>query len=407
MKKVFIICLCILTALSLCSCGKSGAKTDASSGNSSSDQAQQGSSKTGTYTDIACAKIESFKEVSFTRKNSETLILINLPKDWTIKKESDGYRLLKGSKTIGSITAAPKTDDTNESQNVFSQKISKNNVKVENRIDKKGAGAEPSYTRTLSFDYSDSGNNKSLILSFDYEQADGSSVYEIMSTVKTVAPPDDNIGAFPLNDSKKKILILGNSFVSTSNIGNILQSMCGSKLEVEAVSVGMATLSTFVEDGYTLQNIGSGNYSAVFMCGLFNEINFTHLKKVITACEESGTRLAVFPAHNESRAQIDRIPIMYKGTYVLDWKAEINALIDTGIAKSYFCMDDEAKHSTPLAGYVGAHMIYRAIFGEVPETTSVPGVTKAELKLLGDYTTTGKISFLNKYDEYILEDGLN
>ncbi len=402
MKKFLIVCLCIITVLSLCACGEKGTKKDTPSLSlSSADKTQQDLvSKTGTYKDIVCAEIESFKEVSFTPKGSETIVFINIPKAWSIKKENGSYSILKGTKTIGSIATALKT---NGAQNVFAQNLNVGNVKVETAIDKNSTENEPSYTRTLTYNYKDFQKDKSLVLSFDYEQADSSAVYQMMSSVKTVAPPKNNIGAFPLNDNRKKVLILGNSFVSTSNIGNILQSMCGSKLEVEAVSVGMATLSTFVEDGYTLQNIGSGNYSAVFMCGLFNEINFTHLKKVITACEESGTRLAVFPAHNESRAQIDRIPIMYKGTFVLDWKAEINALIDKGVAKSYFCEDDEAKHSTPLAGYVGAHMIYRAVFGEIPENSSVPGVTKSELKLLGNYTTTGTISFLDKYDSYILD----
>lgn len=404
MKKFLIICLCFVTLFTLCSCTK---KNTSSGSWSSNDQPQQSAvSKTGTYTDIVCTKIESFKEVSFNLKGSETIVFINLPKNWSIKKENGGYSILKSSKTIGSITATPKTNGEDESQNVFCQELAANNIKVETLIDKKSAGNQPSYTRTLRYNYDDFGKDKSIIVSFNYEQADSSAVYNMMSTVRTVAPPKNNTGVFPLNDTRKKILILGNSFISTSNIGNILQDMCGSKLQVEAVSVGMATLSTFVEDGYTLQNIGSGKYSAVFMCGLFNEFNFTHLKKIITACDKSDTKLAVFPAHNESRTQIDRVPIMYPNTVVLDWKAEINALIDKGIAKSYFCIDDEAKHSTPLAGYVGAHMIYRAVFGEIPKTASVFGVTQSELKILGDYTTTGTISFLDKYDAYILDTAL-
>ena len=69
-------------------------------------------------------------------------------------------------------------------------------------------------------------------------------------------------------------------------------------------------------------------------------------------------------------------------------------LLDTGIPWSAFCIDDQHKHSTPLAGYVGAHMIYRSMFSEMPPSigTSVYGYSQAYIEsYLGDYVTMGGV----------------
>lgn len=75
----------------------------------------------------------------------------------------------------------------------------------------------------------------------------------------------------------------------------------------------------------------------------------------------------------------------------MDWKQEINSLIDDGINKWAFCIDDQHEHSTPLAGYVGAHMIYRAIYGELPTLDhGCSYVSTTQIKqLLGNYLKTG------------------
>ena len=52
--------------------------------------------------------------------------------------------------------------------------------------------------------------------------------------------------------------------------------------------------------------------------------------------------------------------------FCLNWKAELDGLILGGVDRWELCIDDAHDHSRPLAGYVGAHMIYRAIYGELP-----------------------------------------
>jgi len=55
---------------------------------------------------------------------------------------------------------------------------------------------------------------------------------------------------------------------------------------------------------------------------------------------------------------------------ILDWKGELDSLIDSGVNRWDLCYDDTYDHSTPLAGYVGAHMIYRTLFRQVPPATT-------------------------------------
>jgi hypothetical protein len=52
--------------------------------------------------------------------------------------------------------------------------------------------------------------------------------------------------------------------------------------------------------------------------------------------------------------------------HCLNWKGELEGLIKRGVDIWDLCISDAYNHSRPLAGYVGAHMIYRAIYNELP-----------------------------------------
>ena len=104
--------------------------------------------------------------------------------------------------------------------------------------------------------------------------------------------------------------------------------------------------------------------------------------------------LVIFPAHNENATVIQRAIDSDDTLYYLPWRDEINALIGAGVDFWDMCINDMHKHSTPLAGYVGAHMIYRAIFGEVPGDVYISDEVNADTikeKLGETYVTTGVI----------------
>ena len=60
------------------------------------------------------------------------------------------------------------------------------------------------------------------------------------------------------------------------------------------------------------------------------------------------------------------------------------------ISYDSFCINDEHKHSTSLAGYVGASMIYRSLFNEFPQELKYAPLTMDEVSSqLGDYVYEG------------------
>ncbi len=404
MKKFLAVILCLVFCFSL-SCCKTLNKDDASC---SSEQEIKDieipsieTVEDEAYKDIECIKVTNLKEVSFTTQSGKVMISVNIPADWTLKTTDSGYDILKGSKVIGNVNNIMGSNYTDQTVNVYQKEITSRGMTITNYVNRDGVENQYRYTRTLWYNYDESRKSKSVVLSFDYNEADSAAIHKMVSRANKVLAPQKNMGVLKSSDQKPKILILGNSFVGTSNIGEILESMCGTKADVEAVSIGMATTTTFVQNGYP-QKIRSGNYSVVFMCGLYNTDAYKDFEKIVEACKDSDTKLAIFPAHNENRGEIDNAAIKYTYATLIDWKAEIDALIANGVAESFMCVNDSHNHSTPLAGYVGAHMIYRAVFGENPTVTSVPEVTSAQIRLLGNYSTTGEISFLDNKSVYVV-----
>ena len=357
------------------------------------------------YEDIACAEIFDFQQISLTVKSSDVIIFLTIPKEWELEKSNNGYNIVKESKVIGSVAISSRSNVNNKAVNVFYGEITTDDMKISHSIDRVESGKDPSYTRTLCYNYDEErGDDGSVSLTVAYQELDSDAVYKMMTeSSKLVSASKNNMGVLELQDDRNSVLILGNSFVNTSCVGDILQTMCGSKISVEAHSRGYATVQTYSDDAYMLGRIRSGNFSAVFMCGLYSATDAAVLKNIVNACEISNTKLAIFPAHNESRTQINKAAFLYPNAVLIDWKAEIDALIGTGIDRSYFCIADAHKHSTSLAGYVGAHMIYRAIFNEIPQQTSFAQVPQTRIALLGNYVRSGSVVLRNESAAYVIE----
>lgn len=356
-----------------------------------------------SYKDIPCTVINNFGQVALSVKNSNSMLLITFPKEWKISKNSNGSTIIKNNVKIGNITAsAPSPVD--KSLNVFSNVITTNDVKITHTINRV-ANNNDSYVRILNYNYYDENKiNKNITITVPYQEINSSAVYKmIIDTKKAALSTNNNMGTLKITDNRNKILILGNSFIATSAIGNILQQMCGDKIVVEAHSRGYANVKTYTEDSKTMQNILNGNYSAVFICGLYNYEAVAEIPKMINACTASDTKIAIFPAHNENQGCIDNAKSLYSDTLFIDWKSEINHFIDIGIHVSEFCIPDSHNHSTPLAGYIGAHMIYRAIFNEIPPQVDYFDVTPSQIKLLGEYATTGSISLIDQSLSFVVE----
>ena len=198
-----------------------------------------------------------------------------------------------------------------------------------------------------------------------YGELDEDATHKIMMTATCPAR------AVPLPEEAQtngsdKILLLGNSFINSSDIGNFLDKMLDSQesfFSAEPKAYAMASVSRFTSDNQIMFEIARGNYAYVFLCGFYSDGDIEVLHLLKERCEYSNTKLVIFPAHNENRTIIDKAVLENQDLYFLDWKGEIDALIQSGIDPSLLYVNDTHKHSTKLAGYVGAMMIYKALYG--------------------------------------------
>ena len=302
----------------------------------------------------------------------------SLPTKWQFEQKGVGeYTIYRDGVPIGEATSGSAAtegwiildDDYFESET---------GVIINSFVEKREE--EDIYRRRLYFSLQES-PWASATVCVSYEQLDETTMYRIWRESKPSALKNyPNYDYLYDIDEGDTVLILGNSFIASSRIGFILRQMCENApftVGVESVSRGYAQVGTYTSDPAVMQAIREGKYGCVFICGFYSEGEIANLKLLKAACDASDTMLVVFPAHNENATVIQRAIDSDDTLYYLPWRDEINALINAGVDLWDMCINDVHKHSTPLAGYVGAHMIYRAIFDESPSSVSIEGVLSA------------------------------
>ncbi len=202
---------------------------------------------------------------------------------------------------------------------------------------------------------------------------------------------DDRLGDLS-HVEEGNIAVFGNSFIWTSEICEIFNELSADNGQTtRLLDYSIDYYDLFSLDG--VEGLKSQGITTVLLCGFYSADMLNDLFTIYYNCDIVGVELVIFPAHNENRMLLNGVSVKYPELYVLDWKAEIDMLIDSGIDRWDMCVDDQHDHSTPLAGYVGAHMIYRAIFGEIPDSTGLSqyiGYSYIKAKL-GNYVETGLI----------------
>ena len=332
----------------------------------------------------------------------DTYQTIGLPfyENWEQREDGEGGRiLLRDGKEMGRIVLGA-ADDLEEWKDLDQQTFSSAAGLVINEyLEKSGTGATLRFRHRYTYSYREDGVFHRITLTVNYGELDKAAQDALRKEVEygehTVNPRLNELSE--LRD--KRILVIGNSFIGTSQIGNIYNQIAersGKEELMMAVSEGYATVKTYAESEYVINRIENGDWSVVFVCGFYTNMN-RELGIIKRACEKSGTKLIIFPAHNENRTMIESAKREYPDLLCLDWKREIDELIAQGRDKWDFCYDDEHLHSTPLAGYVGAMMIWRAIYGEMPSVdindTYLPQDDYDAI--LGDYLTSPAIKLID------------
>ncbi|MBQ3639703.1 MAG: hypothetical protein II955_04210 [Clostridia bacterium] len=413
MKKSVVVLLLLSTLLVGCvhqnksfadPASHEGEYTDSDIENSTSHEEEYDSS----YMDIECYPSKNYGTFLVGSQDDADVLSLQLPISWILTKKNSSFVVSNERGEIGKIFFGVAQDTALWKPACEEEHKTTATVSVSKIIEKQVNGSD--FRHRFTFTYQSNNGERTITLTVNYIEADSSAQNNILSKVKTKqVRTDPKIGIISAPTAKKSVLILGNSFINSSKIGNILQEMCsknGKICSVTAYSRGYANIGTYSNDASIINSIKAKNYGAVFICGCYDNQteqvnNYGTLK---AACDTAGIPLILFPAHNESSDIIHAIRTKYADDLFLDWREEINTLISKkGISTSKFCIDDMHKHSTPLAGYVGAHMIYRAIFGELPQKyqSSYFDAT-SYYATLGDYVTNPSVLTETKASIYYL-----
>ncbi len=317
----------------------------------------------------------------FAAKDSNTALSIRMPMQWEFDGSGGSFTIKEDGNDVGTVKLGAIEVADEEMTEVKSE--TKNGVLIKTFIGVLEKDGEKASWYRISYQYDDD-EGKSHTITFEVEEsAMDSQLYEWLYAPKPQQIKDyHKLPSISLDggNGKKSIALFGNSFLfdGYSGIDIILEDMmteAGRSCGVSTTAIGGATITsyaTFADSQYksALSKIKNGTYGIVFMCGLYYDSDVEDLQTIYDACKSSNTQLVLFPAHNENSPQLENALAKYPDLTCLNWRDELDRLIAQGVAKSDLCEKDGHSHSKALAGYVGARMIYKSLFGEEPPALS-------------------------------------
>lgn len=350
------------------------------------------------YLNIECYEPKNYSNRYFLRPGGLESLRLSIPTEWTlVQQQGGGYTVRRGETNIGKLVSG-EAQDTHEWTVLNYQENNFSNLSAARYLEKYGTGATLAYRYRFVFRYTEKQQQYTATLTVTYAEVSEFAATKILVSSELSATQTDPMSGVLAESEIQEILILGNSFINYSDVGNILQEMIdrnGKTANVTAISRGYATVKTYVSDLTMMQDIQNGAYDAVFICGFYSADELVHLRTLKFACQSSQTQLVIFPAHNESESVIQSAVSANSDLVCLNWRQEINQLIQSGVAKKEFCYSDLHNHSTALAGYVGAHMIYRALYNRVPAQNPNDSIDASYVEfMLGDYVNTGFVRLI-------------
>ncbi len=317
----------------------------------------------------------------FADRNSNTALSIRMPMQWEFDDTDGSYTIKEDGIDVGTVVVGDGAENAEKMTEVKSE--TKNGVTIKTFIGVlKKNGEKASWYRICYLFDDDEGKSRTITFEVK-ETAMDAQLYQWLSAPKAMPIKDyHKIPSISLagGNGKKSIAILGNSFVydGYSGIRIILKDMLKESnrdWSVTVKGIGYATVAKYAaaEDGdykTYINNIKNGAYGVVFMCGLYSDADVAALQTIYDVCKSSNTKLVIFPAHNENSPQPENAILQYPELTCLNWRDELNGLMDAGVERDDLRENDTHGHSKALAGYVGARMIYKSLFGEEPPALS-------------------------------------
>ena len=328
---------------------------------------------------------------NFGLNGAKAVLNLDYGKRWTLTKSNGVYIIEDGNVEIGRLYpgVAPDLDDW---KTVKSEVKKADGTTTHMFIEKYGSGVTLRFRYRFFFERVVSGQANNYTLTLDYTKIKGWTAQRIMnySKIENVYT-EPNYGMLS-NLKNKHVYFVGNSFIGYSDIPNILKEMSqrnGQNLRVSWKWIPNSRISHFIKDSEIMDALKSGKYDALFLCGMYSTDDVADIDAIVKACNASGTQIVLFPAHNENAAAIEMMRNKLPSLKIIDWKGEIEALITEGRSFWSFCYNDGPRHSNEIGGYVGAHMIYRAIYGKNPTAQMSQYVKQSDVnRVLGKYVTS-------------------
>ena len=352
------------------------------------------------YWELKCRTIKEYTKCNFAIGEDERALTLSLPSDWELVLEGGAYDILRDGEKIGNISLSSQESSEWKEVEDYSRKHD-STLSVKKFIESCGEGKDIEYRYTFEYEYKELGKTYKLYLITPYTEIDVNAADKLYQS-PTITAKSLVVEGSLSNLADGSILILGNSFIGSSQIGYVLSDMLevnGKNMFVSPIGRGYASVATYIADDALMAQIRNGDFDGVFICGFYADAEADNLKVLEEACNSSETTLVIFPAHNEFDTPIRLAQKACPDLPILNWRAELNALIETGVDKWDLCVDDAHGHSTVYAGLVGAHMIYRSIYGEIPNIENMPSVNAdAARDIIGSYLETGELEI--NYDIY-------
>ena len=400
MKKNFIKLMCLLCAFACIACSCTQADNGEST-ESSTEYTETVADKTTDnsnentdipYWKLSCRTIKERSNLHFDI-GSNYDISLSFAKDWKLENSSDGtfFNIVRDGNVIGKLSKGTFEDSEWVEEDKFARTLDPT-LSVKKFIEKKGEGSAAEYRYRFEYTCTPTATPVVLSLCLNYVELDANAADRLYKSPAISAATTVSSGMLS-NVKDGNYLILGNSFIGSSNIGTLLREMFAlnnKNVSFNAVSRGYAQVGTYTSDTAMMSSIEGGQYDAVFICGFYANAEANNLVTLEKACKKSDTELIIFPAHNEFEDPIKTARNKCPDLKFLNWKGELDMLIASGVDKWQLCVNDAHLHSTEYAGLIGAHMMYRAIYGEIPTVEGMSSINVDVAKsLFGEYLTTG------------------
>ena len=309
---------------------------------------------------------------SISFDDAQRRVRLQLPDSLTVKTaQQSGHTyaaLYHGNKRVGRLLVNYLFPDKVSGNSLEEETVDVDGITVQTLYYTAGADTATTY---YGFFFAPDSFFYTLEISADYiSQKDFAACLSSLQAVELLAR---NNRLDCRNKDGLRVAIAGNSFIASSQVAPQLQRMLaanGKNATVNEFSYPNITVSQIAADPQIMHTLCDGNYDVLFLGSAYYSKDVDALSVVEEACQKSGTELVLFPAHNEGTFNTE---LAYRNTNVklAHWKVAVDNLIAAGIPESNLVVYDGPHHSTELAGYCGAVMIYGMLYETAPNTAAI------------------------------------